>query len=221
LAIETTQVEEQQGLTPYFGLAIERILAYFILLNWLPVETAWARVAGRSDGRLSSAVRRQIANCLTGQSDNIEFELSAGIRFLKRGGRVWIFQEPAQLPETPVGLGQFYFENVNRSLGLDVVETCLQGSADHLLDKKVLNGQLCVRHWQPGDRIRPAGRREMKVSDYLCALKLNPIERRRTVVLADERGSLVILGRAYDERALVKNNTTHGIKVTWKETCRT
>jgi tRNA(Ile)-lysidine synthase len=200
------------------GLAIDEIFRYFNNLTFLPVEVVWGRLSGQQEARLPSKLRRQIASFLRGTASNAMLPLPKGISLLRRRNRAWLMSASVASVRMPVSLGTWPVPERNKVLVI-ADERNPQGKRDHLvrLRSEILQRDLVVRSWQAGDRIKPVKRPTKKISDLLAELKMDPAARERVLVLGDERGPLMILGGAVDERAAADGTQGESIWVTWSE----
>ncbi|MBU1921120.1 tRNA lysidine(34) synthetase TilS [bacterium] len=216
IAAKVTNYESKQVFTDCESLAIKRILTYFSRIEFLPVEAAWANLTGDSDRRLPSAVRRQISDCIQGSSDNSVIRLPRGYVMEKRGATVWVFAEQRVRVNERVGEGTAVIGALSRKLALTLESTPeLRERESFVLDGRVLTKSLTLRNWQAGDRMKIRGRPTKKISDLLSQDKINPAERSCLLVLADEDGPLVLLGKYVDERALPQPDCRGYLKVSW------
>jgi len=77
-------------------------------------------------------------------------------------------------------------------------------SCDIYLDRGVLGGRLEARHPRPGDRMQPFGMRgRKKLSDIFIDRKIPWSERASTLVIADDRGILWLVGVTRSEHSRV------------------
>ncbi len=185
------------------SLDITRILTYFKSLEFLPIEAAWSKMQGVNDKRLPSHIRSSVAQLLQATTPQSSLGLPGGIRLIKRGRRVWVYRNTFSLPAQPA--------NSPGLKKLDGVVECeitrdVIVNGDNLISQPVsrelLGRSLTLRLWQAGDRLKLSKRPRKKLSDLMCELKMNPRERERAWVLADDNGPLVLLGKWMDERAL-------------------
>ena len=197
------------------GLAIDEIFRYFNNLTFLPVEVMWGYLTYQQDARLPSKLRRQITTFLHGNSPEARFELPLGISLLRRGRVAWLHREMAAPVSKKVSLG------LCRVLLRDSVLTVGSGPGEDgcsaFLRRDLMDRALTLRTWQAGDRIQPVKRPVKKISDLLNEMKLDPAERARILVLADDAGPLWIVGGVVDARAAADSAQGDGIWVSWKE----
>jgi tRNA(Ile)-lysidine synthase len=198
-----------------FGLEIERILGYFSSLTFVPVEVAWAQGVGRPEARLPSAIRRQIPAFLRGKSPQASLELGEGMIAHRRGGRVWLYRDSRPEISLRVGLGDHHVSEraALLTLGFDVPQDVSYKAA---IDPQCLERELHLRSWRPGDRLKISGRPTKKVADLLAERKLNPFERARVLVLADESGPLLMIGGPVAQRALPPECDSAPLWLSWK-----
>jgi tRNA(Ile)-lysidine synthase len=197
------------------GLEIERILGYFSSLSFVAVEVAWAQCVGRAEARLPSAVRQQIPPFLLGKSPQSSLVLPEGIIAHRRGGRVWLYRESAANIALRVGMGENSVAERGATLTLGFTDP---HEADYraAIDPQCAERDLYLRNWRPGDRLKVAGRPTKKVADLLAESKLDPLERARVLVLADDSGPLLMIGGPVAERALPQHNEVNPLWVSWK-----
>lgn len=67
-----------------------------------------------------------------------------------------------------------------------------------------------IRHWQPGDWMRPLGMRgRKKLSDMFVDLKLDILEKKKALVIADEGSHvLALVGHRIDDSVKVTKDTS-------------
>jgi tRNA(Ile)-lysidine synthase len=163
------------------GLEIERILQYFNKLAFIPVEAAWSDLLGDSAARLPSALRRQISQFVYGNASQSALTLPGSVLLERRDRALWLSRaslEPVSIelkPESAISLS-------NRA-------TVTLAAAS---DMKIDSGWR-LRNWQPGDRVKLPNRPRKKVSDLLCERKLDPLTRRRTLVLTHQECLVCVL----------------------------
>ena len=197
------------------GLEIERILGYNSSLTFVPVEVAWAQQVGRPEARLPSAIRRQIPPFLQGKTPQSSLSLPEGMVAHRRGGFVWLYRESGSQIAMRVGLGDY--QVAEHAARLTLSFTAPQDSANKTaIDPRCLERELWLRSWRPGDRLKAAGRPTKKVAHLLAERKLDPLERARVLVLADENGPLLIIGGPAAERALPPPGVTP-LWVSWED----
>ncbi|MDD5089081.1 MAG: tRNA lysidine(34) synthetase TilS, partial [bacterium] len=177
------------------GLAIEAIFRYFSDLTFLPVEAAWAKLAGQRGGRLSSAFRRQISDLLRGRSPEAAIELPSGIRAIRRGGHLWLGRSERVEVCRPIHFGR---TPVPERGGTILVgnEPCdkHRGSWTVSIRSEVAARELWIRTWRASDRMMVRGRPAKKISILLKERGLGPFAQHRALVVADAQGPLWIVG---------------------------
>ncbi|HEY3294456.1 MAG TPA: tRNA lysidine(34) synthetase TilS [bacterium] len=198
------------------GLAIDEIFRYFNNLTFLPAEVMWGHLTGQQDARLPSKLRRQITSFLCGRGPEAALPLPFGIQLVRRGRTAWLVKDlPADQVRMPVSVGLWQIPG--RKATLEIGSTPPNGAAIGLRSD-VLGRNLVVRNWQPGDRITPRRRPEKKIADLLAEKKMDPFERSRVLVLADEAGPLMMLsGTIVDERIAADGTQGEIVWVTWSE----
>lgn len=185
------------------GLAIYEIFQYFECLTFVPVEVAWAQLAGITNGRLPSALRRQIMDCLRGRSPAAILQLPQGIRLMRTGGLVWLSAVKPSNFAIVLQPGKTEIPELNAICELRVNETAEPVPAGALrLRAELAERELKLRTWRPGDRIQLPLRPTKKVADLLAESHLDPVTRIRTWVLEDEQGIAAVAGFGVAERAL-------------------
>ena len=198
-----------------FGLEIERILGYYDSLTFVPVEVAWAQGVGRPEARLPSAIRRQIPPFLQGKTPQSSLKLPEGVVAHRRGGRIYLYSDTSSQIAMRVGLGEHGVSE--RAARLTLAFTAPRdASYEAAIDPQCLKRELHLRSWRPGDRLKVAKRPTKKVADLLAERKLDPLQRARVLVLADEFGPLLIVGGPVAERALPPLHDTAPLWVSWK-----
>ncbi|RPH94523.1 tRNA lysidine(34) synthetase TilS [candidate division KSB1 bacterium] len=198
-------------------LEIDGIFRYFKGLNFLPVEVAWAEMTGEKEARFASVFRKQIPQFLAGTSPQAKLRLPNQITILRRGGKIWLHRENLSMTSVSVSLGTWEVPQRKGILSLERVRLVSDNPADGFrISLKFAAAPLQLRRWQPGDRLKPRGRPTKKISALLAEKKLDPIERERTVVLADEAGPLVVPGIAVAQRAEPGASDREAILVRWK-----
>jgi len=199
------------------GLAINEILRYFGGLTFVPVEVAWAQMAGRQGQRLPSAMRRQIADCLTGNSNAARLDLSEGVRFERRGERVWLLQGQITAIRRSIGRGRTPIPERNGTIVIrDGFSSANSSQAGCIMDADFLERDLVLRGWEPGDRINVRGRPTKKIADLLAEQKLDPLGRKKIMVLADDEGPIWVVGGPLAERAEPRGNGHKSVWVSWE-----
>jgi len=200
------------------GLAIDEIFRYFNNLTFLPVEVMWGRLVGQREARLSSKLRRQITIFLHGKTPQAKLDLPYEVSLVRRGNRAWLFRMIAAPAQLQVGLGTWSIQSGHGQLTIGTEEPRRDVAHRVIrIRRDILGRELSVRSWQPGDRIKPLRRPRKKIADLLSEMKLNPVQRAGVLVLADERGPLMILGGAVDERAAVDDAHNDSIWIGWTE----
>jgi tRNA(Ile)-lysidine synthetase-like protein len=204
------------GGTSRIGLDIDDILLYFRSLIFIPVEVAWTILCGTPEGRLPSSVRRQVNDCLRGKTPEARLRLPEDVTLLRRGRKAWLCRGTSPMIHREVSGGRIEIPELGGVL------TVQEGSVDGAghpgsvrVSKDSIRGSLWVRNWQPGDRLTPPGRPTKKISDLLSEQKLDPVERGRTLVLADDSGPLLILGGPVDARARAADDESDVMVITW------
>lgn len=197
------------------GLAIDEIFRYFDNLTFLPVEVTWSALTGQRDARLPSKLRRQITTFLCGGSPQACLVLPRDISLLRRGALLWMMRGSVQPVFKRVSLGKWAVPERQGVLTIGKGHAANGGAI--CVRSQVMERELTVRNWQPGDRIKPAGRPTKKISDLLAEMKLDPVQRARVLVLADELGPLMILGGVVDQRAAANHALGESVFVSWSE----
>lgn len=128
------------------------------------------------------------------------------------GKAVLTTSSPAALPEgtaylTIDGPGEYSLDGIGFSVSLsDDVTNVRTASGETKLDSCKVTFPFVVRHWLPGDWMRPLGLGgRKKLSDLFVDLKLGLVEKRKALVIAD-KGSRVL--------ALVGHRIDDSVKVT-------
>ena len=77
---------------------------------------------------------------------------------------------------------------------------------------------ICLRHWQPGDRLQPIGMKSArKLQDFFTDLKVPRGERHRRVVAVTSRGELFwVEGLRMAEKFKLGLKTTRSLKWRWR-----
>ena len=200
------------------GLAIDKIFHYFTVLDFIPVEAAWGRLSGRTEGRLSSNLRRQISDCLRGRNTEAKLLLPEGIQLLRQGGKVWLSHSEPALVSQSVTTGEWELPEYGWTLRISeqALPEVDKGRTVEI-DGDWLKYSLKLRNWQPGDRIKLLKRPVKKISDLLAEKKTDPFLRARTLVLTDDAGVFMISGGLTDERALPDKSCSKKIWIQWEE----
>jgi len=87
---------------------------------------------------------------------------------------------------------------------------------DVVLDAAVLDGDVCLRPWLPGDRFQPPGMiGHKKVKTFLTDCRVPPSRRAAVPVLADQKGILWVIGHEIDARARLVDSTRTGLRLRW------
>jgi tRNA(Ile)-lysidine synthase len=119
--------------------------------------------------------------------------------------------------------GIFFPQNsskIKSPINLSLEETSKTGAFHEntaYLDKKLLNGDLCVRKWKKGDYFYPIGMTgRKKVSKYFKDEKFSLFEKEKTWLLCNDDAIVWIIGKRLDERFKVSEKTTHILKISLK-----
>jgi tRNA(Ile)-lysidine synthetase-like protein len=203
------------GFPRRIGLAIDEIFRYFNELNFIPVEAAWADLAGRSQGRLSSRHRQQINAFLQGRSPCARLPLPNEISLLRAGARVWLYSESSIDAARRVGEGRWLFP-AGGLLTIARGTTAVPRLNCMALRVTILEHNLWVRPWQPGERLQMRGRPVKKIAELLAEQGVDPAARPHVLVLADQAGPLLIFGGAVAERALPVPDEPEIIWIGWE-----
>ena len=106
--------------------------------------------------------------------------------------------------------GEYSLNGIRFSVSLSDDVTNVRTAPDETkLDSGKVAFPFVVRHWQPGDWMRPLGLKgRKKLSDLFVDLKLGPLEKRKALVIAD-KGShiLALVGHRIDESAKVTKDS--------------
>ena len=106
--------------------------------------------------------------------------------------------------------GEYSLNGIRFSVSLsDDVTNVRTAPGETKLDSGKVAFPFVVRHWQPGDWMRPLGLKgRKKLSDLFVDLKLGPLEKRKALVIAD-KGShiLALVGHRIDESAKVTKDS--------------
>jgi tRNA(Ile)-lysidine synthetase-like protein len=184
-------------------------------LTFVPVEVAWAQGVGRPEARLPSAIRRQIPPFLQGKTPQSSLKLPEGVVAHRRGGHIYLYSDSSSQIAMRVGLGEHRVSEraARLMLGFAAPQNALYQAA---IDPQCLERELDLRSWRPGDRLKVAKRPTKKIAALLAERKLDPLERARVLVLADESGPLLIIGGPVAERALPPPDESAPLWVSWK-----
>ena len=106
--------------------------------------------------------------------------------------------------------GEYSLNGIRFSVSLsDDVTNVRTAPGETKLDSGKVAFPFIVRHWQPGDWMRPLGLKgRKKLSDLFVDLKLGPLEKRKALVIAD-KGShvLALVGHRIDDSAKVTKDS--------------
>lgn len=106
--------------------------------------------------------------------------------------------------------GEYSLNGIRFSVSLsDDVTNVRTAPGETKLDSGKVAFPFVVRHWLPGDWMRPLGLKgRKKLSDLFVDLKLGPLEKRKALVIAD-KGShiLALVGHRIDDSAKVTKDT--------------
>lgn len=122
------------------------------------------------------------------------------------GGLVEPHQPAEAISLTVEAPGEYSLNGIRFSVSLsDDVTAVRTAPGETKLDSGKVAFPFVVRHWQPGDWMRPLGLKgRKKLSDLFVDLKLGPLEKRKALVIAD-KGShvLALVGHRIDDSAKV------------------
>jgi tRNA(Ile)-lysidine synthase len=199
------------------GLAIDEIFRYFTVLTFVPVEVAWAELAGEPEARLPSAHRRMIMDCLTGRGPQASIQLPNDVTMVRRGKYVWLGLGEISEVRQSVSFGTWRIAERDATLVIEL-DSAHEVGHDGAIKIRLngSSGELSARSWKAGDILKMPGRPTKKIADILAEKKLDPFERARVVVLADLQGPLMILGGPVAARALPTTTDKHTAWVSWK-----
>jgi tRNA(Ile)-lysidine synthase len=198
-----------------FGLEIERILGYFNSLIFVPVEVAWSLLTDQPDARLPSAIRRQIPDFLNGHGPQACLKLPDGIVAHRRGKHVDVYCELNPQAAWRLALGDTVVPEQSAVFSLGLTQPA-EADFSAAIDRGFLDHELLLRSWLPGDRIKPSKRPTKRVADLLTERKVNTLERKRALVLADDIGPLWLIGGPVAERALPRSKSLSPLWASWK-----
>lgn len=106
--------------------------------------------------------------------------------------------------------GEYSLNGIRFSVSLsDDVTNVRTAPGETKLDSGKVAFPFVVRHWQPGDWMRPLGMKgRKKLSDLFVDLKFGPLEKRKALVIAD-KGShiLALVGHRIDDSAKVTKDS--------------
>ena len=106
--------------------------------------------------------------------------------------------------------GEYSLNGIRFSVSLsEDVTNVRTAPGETKLDSGKVSFPFVVRHWMPGDWIRPLGMRgRKKLSDLFVDLKFGPLEKRKALVIAD-KGShvLALVGHRIDDSAKVTKDS--------------
>ena len=163
-----------------------------------------------------------------------QVDLGGGAAAVIESGRISVCREPGPTPDAtgpergPAGAVPLAIpgsaewgdwtvrtEELGRPAGgpVSAREPSVPGQA--LVDRDALGGDVRVRGWHPGDRIRPLGMRGSKTLQDLFTDRGVPRSDRRTlpVVLADDE-VVWVAGVALSDRFRIRPQTAHVVKIT-------
>jgi tRNA(Ile)-lysidine synthetase-like protein len=136
---------------------------------------------------------------------------------LRQGREVWLYHEQPSSINQRVSLGVWEVPVSNAVLRISQTEDSSKvHSTSVVIRSEFLESTLWLRNWRPGDTIKQSKRPRKKISDLLAELKLDPIQRQQTLVLADEQGPLLMLDGPVDERALPKAADDSQLLIQWE-----
>lgn len=83
------------------------------------------------------------------------------------------------------------------------------------LDLDRVTFPVTVRHWEPGDRFRPLGMKQMKkISDFLIDLKVPVTEKEKVLLLLSGNEIMWVMGYRIDDRYRVTSQTSRVLVIT-------
>ncbi len=174
--------------------------------------------------------------CQSNRSQRVELEKTLIMRLI--GDEVWLKQKTCRSVSGP-GIGL----ETGQSLCLPVSESWMiplgdvsflrgeyltmqdvSGRPDWkdpwhaFMDCGMVEGSLCIKTWQPGDRFSPAGmnQKSLKMSDFFINVKLPREQRKTWPLLWDARHLLWVPGFQISSRVTI-NTTTQRILHLWVE----
>lgn len=87
-------------------------------------------------------------------------------------------------------------------------------NSEIFIDAEKINGKLCLRRWQDGDRFIPIGMKgNKKVSDFLTDIKVNSISKKNVKVLTDRNNIIWIVGLRLSEKYKITSKTKKVFKI--------
>jgi len=114
----------------------------------------------------------------------------------------------------PTDSGCLHIEHTQCSMQDRAART--RHAMDVVLDAAVLDGDVCLRPWLPGDRFQPPGMEgHKKVKTFLTDCRVPPSRRAAVPVLADQKGILWVIGHEIDARARLVDSTRTGLRLRW------
>ena len=169
---------------------------------------------GFSSGSIDS-IYTQMSNCQTGKM----FHSSTHTLLIDRG-KLLIQEERA--PFHPLKLpidGHYIIDNSKRLH----VETLSFNSDDEIekapyvaqIDADKVKMPLTIRNIQPGDKFSPLGMKGKKlVNDFLSDMKINLLEKRQQLIVADANGNIVwVVGKRIDHHFRITKSTKKVIRL--------
>lgn len=198
------------------SLAIEAIFRYFSDLTFLPIETAWADLSGQPKARLSSAFRRQIIDLLRGTSPEAVIELPEGILAMRRGNRLWLGRSEMWEVCRRLLTGRNPIPERGGAIFLGSELDQARVSWATRIRPEIAERELWIRNWRVGDRLQVRGRPTKKIAALLKERELGPFAQRRTLVVEDNQGPLLIVGGDAAERALPDPAETQPMWIAWE-----
>jgi len=198
------------------SLAIEAIFRYFSDLTFLPVEAAWADLAGKSEARFSSVFRRQIMDMLRGNSPEAVIELPDGIHAMRRGNRLWLGKSENREVCHRLQAGRNPLPECKGAILIGNEFDRTRVSWAMRIRSELAVRELWIRNCRAGDRLQIRGRPMKKISALLKERGLGPLTQRRTLVVEDTQGPLLIVGGDAAERALPEPTETQPVWIAWE-----
>ncbi len=186
-----------------FGLESLPKNLYLEDLDFLAVESPWARLQGDPDARLTASTRRQVSEFMRGTSRRSKLPLPGGVTLNRAGKKFWLTSNAA-------------FANCHKpSSNPEIIETpaaIFSRSEGHL---EISCSNWHVRVWREGERFRPVKRRTRKMADWLADGGVHPAHRNRWPVICCNDRIIAVPGLGVSEQA-TPTSSGSVISIPWK-----
>ena len=175
---------------------------------------AEALAAWMPDAPRPRPVVRAVAE-LVGLQPGRRIEVGAGVVWRDRDALTVRRRRRAPWEGVPVAVGETITPRGRLELTPDA--TPRRVAVAETLDADAVEGELRVRRWRSGDRIRPVGQdRPRSVADLLDGVRVAPSERGGVLVVEDAAGLVWLVGHALAHRVRLRPKTARALRLRWR-----